>query len=91
MLYNDPVTIEIKTILFGKPGIKTLDTTAKFTALGDIVQFDLNLQNRDLLHRKFVIDSGCIIQHESGAFMCTEHSFTKGRPHHVVVFAKPLS
>lgn len=37
MIYNDPVTIEMKTILFGKPGIKTLDTTAKLTALGDIV------------------------------------------------------
>ena len=90
MLYDENITIEMKTTLFGKPGIKSLDTEATISPLGDEMQFDLNLKNRDLLHRKFTIDENCIIRHGRDNYRCTGNSFTKGRPHHVVVYAKPL-
>lgn len=91
MLFPEHVTLQMRTTLFGKPGIKTLETEAKLTNLGEVTQFDLNLMNEDLRHKKFKIEEGCIIFHGENAYACTENSFTAGRPHHIVAFAKPLN
>lgn len=91
MVYPENVTIHMRTILFGKPGIKTLEVNAKLTSLGETVQFDFDLMNEDLRHKKFIIDENCLIFHGERVYQCTEKSFTKGRPHHVVAFAKPLN
>lgn len=91
MVYPEHVTLEMKTTLYGKPGIKTIDTTAKITNLGEVLQFDFALTNEDLRHRKFIIDEDCVIFHGDQAYRCTDKSFTKGRPHHVVAFANPIN
>ena len=80
MLFPEHVTLLMKTTLQGKPAIKTIDTEAKITTIGEEVQFDLNLTNRDLLHRSFVVDDTTRIRHDSGTYQCTGPAFKIGRP-----------
>ncbi|MGO4962723.1 hypothetical protein ACTQ4Z_02795 [Anaerovoracaceae bacterium Sow4_D4] len=90
MLFPEHVTLLMKTTLQGKPAIKTIDTEAKITTIGEEVQFDLNLTNRDLLHRSFVVDDTTRIRHDSGTYQCTGPAFKIGRPHHIVVYTNFL-
>ena len=41
----------MRTMLYGKLGIKTIKSKAKITNLGNVFQFDFNLMNEDLRHK----------------------------------------
>ena len=90
MVCKEVVTLEMKTTLFGKPGIRTMEAGANLSPYGDMVQFDLNLQNKHLSNHHFKLNPDAVIRHETGLYQCVGDSFTKGRPHHVVVFGKLL-
>ena len=90
MVYPENVTVLMRTELQGKPAFKTIDTTAKFKSLGDQVQIDLNLMNRDLLNRHFVIDETSLVYHGEETYQCLSEAIKIGRPHHLVIFAKLL-
>lgn len=91
MYYQDPVRLEMKTVLHDKPGIRVLETHGKLTPFGDLVRFDLSLQNKDLSNHRFTIKAGCNIFHASGAYECVEDACKVGRPHHLVVHTKLIA
>ena len=84
MVYQDKVTIEMKTTVCRTLGIKTIELGAKMTDRGDVIRFDLDITNQGLRDRRFKIDENCTIIHSSGCYKCTP-SYKVGRPHHVVV------
>lgn len=84
MLYEENITIEMKTTLCGTNGTRSLQLDAKMTDYGDFIRFDLDTTNQGLRDRHFKIDENCKIFHSSGCYQCTP-SFKVGRPHHVVV------
>lgn len=90
MVYPEHVTLLMQTTLQGKPGIKTLEADAKISTFADITQFDLDLTNRDLLHRHFVVDESTLISHENGMYQSNGPALKMGRPHHIVLYTKFL-
>ena len=89
MLYEDQVTLQMKTTAYGNPTVKTLDVDAELTPIGSRVQIDLDLNNNGLRLRRFKIKVGSTILHKSGAFRCEECS-TSGRPHHILILASRI-
>ena len=86
MLFPEHVTLLMKTTLQGKPGFRTLEADARIKTIGEEIQFDLNLTNRDLTQHNFIIDENCRISHDSGTYQYTGPAFKIGRPHHLVAF-----
>ena len=90
MICKEIITLENEGLLYGKPAIKTLTADCNISARDDEVRFDLNLQNHDLYHRGFKITAGTLIRHSNDIYRVTGDSIAKGRPHHVVCFARKI-
>ncbi|MDD3138440.1 MAG: hypothetical protein PHX08_05665 [Lachnospiraceae bacterium] len=89
MLYEDHVTLQMKTTAYGSPMTKTMEADAELTPIGSKVQINLGLSNKDLRMHRFKIEEGSIILHSSGAYKCEEYSVT-GRPHHILLLASRI-
>lgn len=84
--YNETAIINCKSTRYNKPFIRTLEVDACVSKQGKLIIFDLDVNHRYLNKRNIVLDSSCCtITYNGETYQCKE-AFSKGSPHHMVVF-----